>query len=87
MRKTTITTKPAKRTRSRGRASPDDAVTDALKEINRLTPSSAKASQAIALLKSWLKDDSGYDEQTWPKLKKALDQQRAKAGARRLFDE
>ena len=87
MRKTTITAKPVKRTRSRGRASPDDAVTAALKDINRLTPGSAKATQAIALLKSWLKDDSGYDEQTWPKLKKALDQQRAKVGARRLFDE
>ena len=87
MRKTTITAKPAKRARSPGRASPDDAVTAALKDINRLTPGSAKAAQTIALLKSWLKDDSGYDEQTWPKLKKALDQQRAKVGARRLFDE
>ena len=87
MRKTTITAKPVKRTRSPGRASQDDAVTAALKDINRLTPSSAKATQTIALLKSWLKDDSGYDEQTWPKLKKALDQQRAKVGARRLFDE
>ena len=87
MRKTTITAKPAKRTRSRSRVSPDDAVTAALKDIHRLTPDSAKAAQTIALLKSWLKDDSGYDEQTWPKLKKALDQQRAKVGARRLFDE
>ena len=56
-------------------------------EIKQLKPGSAKAAEAIALLKSWLKDDSGYDEQTWPKLKKALDQQRAKVGARRLFDE
>ena len=87
MRKTTITAKPAKRTRSRSRASHDAAVTAALKDINRLTPGSAKAAQAIELLKSWLKDDSGYDEQTWPKLKKALDQQRTKVGARRLFDE
>ena len=87
MRKTTITAKPAKRTRSRGHAAPDNAVDAALKDINRLTPGSAKAAQAIALLKSWLKDDSGYDEQTWPKLKKALDQQRAKVGTRRLFDE
>ncbi len=87
MRKTTITTKPAKRTRSRGRAASDIAVAAALKDINRLTPGSAKAAETIALLKSWLKDDSGYDEQTWPKLKKALDQQRAKVGARRLFDE
>lgn len=87
MRKTTITKKPAKRMRSRSRESQDVSVTAALNDINRLTPVSAKGVQAIALLKSWLKDDSGYDEQAWPKLRKSLDQQRAKVGARRLFDE
>ena len=87
MRKATMTAKPSKRNRSGGQVSQQGAVAAALQEINRLKPGSAKAAGAIALLKSWLKDASGYDEQTWPKLKKALDQQRAKVGARRLFDE
>jgi hypothetical protein len=41
----------------------------------------------INLLRSWLADESGYDEETWPKLKKALDQQRRRVGARGLFDD
>jgi hypothetical protein len=38
------------------------------------------------LLKSWLADDSGYDEKTWPRLKKALDRERQRVRARELFD-
>lgn len=87
MRKSTITAKPAKRKRSRIRVPQDEAVIAALNDLNRMAPVLGKGAQAIALLKSWLKDDSGYDEQAWPKLKKSLDQQRAKVGARRLFDE
>jgi hypothetical protein len=39
---------------------------------------------ALALLDEWLNDDSGYDEETWPELKAALDRDRP--SARRLFD-
>jgi len=39
----------------------------------------------IALLNSWLKDESGYDERTWPVLKKALEKNRL--GYRGLFDD
>ncbi len=38
---------------------------------------------AIRLLEEWLADESGYDEETWPKLKKALDEDRL--SSRRLF--
>lgn len=31
---------------------------------------------AIRLLEEWLADESGYDEETWPELKKALDENR-----------
>jgi hypothetical protein len=41
----------------------------------------------IRLLDSWLADESGYDEETWPELKKALDEERRRVGARRLFDD
>ena len=38
----------------------------------------------IALLDEWLQDESGYDEETWPELKKALD--RGRLSERKLFD-
>jgi hypothetical protein len=38
------------------------------------------------LLDSWIADESGYDEGTWPDLKGALDRNRAESGdRRRLF--
>lgn len=38
------------------------------------------------LLDSWMADESGYDEETWPDLKRALDRNRADSGdRRRLF--
>jgi hypothetical protein len=44
-----------------------------------------KAEAVLALLDEWLDDESGYDEQTWPELKDALDRDRL--SARKLFDE
>jgi hypothetical protein len=38
----------------------------------------------IALLDEWLKDESGYDEATWPELKQALDHDRV--SERRIVD-
>lgn len=43
-----------------------------------------KQPSAIELLDRWLQDQSGYDEETWPELKAALDRDRL--SARRLFD-
>lgn len=45
---------------------------------------SERAKKAIALLDQWMNDDSGYDEETWPELKKSLDRERL--SHRRLFD-
>ena len=42
------------------------------------------AQNAVALLDEWLNDDSGYDEETWPELKKSLDRDRL--SDRKLFD-
>jgi hypothetical protein len=44
----------------------------------------SNAEKAIALLDQWLSDQSGYDEQTWPALKEALDRDRL--CDRRLID-
>jgi len=40
----------------------------------------------IRLLQTWMADESGYDEETWPELKAALDRNRP-PGARKLFDD
>jgi hypothetical protein len=39
----------------------------------------------IRLLDEWMVDESGYDEETWPLLKKALNHERERIGARKLF--
>ncbi len=31
---------------------------------------------ALRMLEEWMADESGYDEETWPELKAALDQNR-----------
>lgn len=50
-----------------------------------VTRSSTRAAEVIRLLDEWMADASGYDENTWSKLKKALDQNRL--SSRKLFDE
>jgi hypothetical protein len=49
------------------------------------TESRRRAEQAIHLLDEWMADESGYDEETWPELKMALDRDRL--SSRRFFDE
>ncbi len=44
-----------------------------------------KPKAILALLNEWLQDESGYDEDTWPELKAALDRDRLPT--RKLFDE
>lgn len=41
----------------------------------------------IRRLDEWLADESGYDEETWPRLREALDCERERVGARELFRE
>lgn len=47
--------------------------------------SSEQAAEVARLLNEWLTDESGYDEETWPKLKDALEEDHF--SARSLFDE
>ncbi|HEX5445458.1 MAG TPA: hypothetical protein VFW87_16650 [Pirellulales bacterium] len=54
--------------------------------MDRLKAMSPRVAPIIELFQGWLTDESGYDEETWPKLRKALERERARAGARRLFD-
>jgi hypothetical protein len=55
--------------------------------MDQLEVDAPKAAKIVSLLKNWLADDSGYDENAWPQLKKALNRERDRVGARRLFDE
>jgi hypothetical protein len=73
--------------RSRSKADQRADIAAGLERLDGLRPESAQAVGLINLLRSWLADESGYDEETWPKLKKALDQQRRRVGARGLFDD
>lgn len=43
--------------------------------------------EMIRLLDEWLADESGYDEETWPLLKEALNRERELVGAPKLFPE
>ncbi|MFA6450524.1 MAG: hypothetical protein WCX65_13710 [bacterium] len=45
---------------------------------------SMRADRAIQLLDEWMKDGPEYDDETWPELKKALDENRP--SPRKLFD-
>ena len=44
-----------------------------------------KNKAAVRLLKKWLKDESGYDEETWPRLKEAIEANRL--SCRRRFSD
>jgi hypothetical protein len=77
--------KPAGKKRSQ-RTSRAQAISDTLAELDKLKATSPNAKELIDLFRDWLSDESGYDKQTWPKLKNALNRERARVGARRLFD-
>lgn len=81
------TTAKSKRQRKRGAEgkSATGEIATSLAAIEALAPNTPKAVAVVALLKTWLRDESGYDEETWPELKRALDEERAAVGARRLF--
>ncbi|MHB1423642.1 MAG: hypothetical protein ACYC3I_10700 [Gemmataceae bacterium] len=88
MKKSTSEPKPSRRgqTRSTSKAEQKVAIKMALEQLDALVPETPKLARLIVLLRSWLTDESGYDERTMPKLMKALDEERDQAGARRLFD-
>jgi hypothetical protein len=80
-----------KRTSNRRRKGPTSASRNAaiaatIARLDQLDVRKPKAERVIATFKSWLRDESGYDEETWPKLKAALESDRKRVGARGLFD-
>ncbi len=89
MKKTTPSSRKTSRARARSRLikKPATDIATTIERLDKLRPKSAQAAGLISLLRSWLADESGYDEETWPKLKKALDQERGRVGARSLFDD
>ncbi|HVA45656.1 MAG TPA: hypothetical protein VNH11_04650 [Pirellulales bacterium] len=69
-----------------GQKRSEQTISETLAELDRVETASPKAKPLIDLFRDWLTDESGYDEETWPKLKNALNRERARVGARRLFD-
>jgi hypothetical protein len=74
-----------RRANSRSGTKQQAVIANTLERLDKLRPESDQAAGLIRLLRSWLADESGYDEETWPKLKKALDQERRRVGAASLF--
>lgn len=59
---------------------------DPISSVEYVDEESARSERghgAVRLLESWLEDESGYDEEAWPDLKKRLDEDRP--SSRRLF--
>jgi hypothetical protein len=67
------------------RETDNEKISAALAAVDKMEAASPEAAAVAGLLKSWLTDESGYDEETWPKLKEALDRERRRIGARDLF--
>lgn len=76
--------KPKKKTKATARISLAETKAH-LDRLKRKAPT-PKAAKLIALMREWLDDESGYDEEALPELMKALDAERDRVGARRLFD-
>jgi len=89
MGKTKVSPKSAAKTRSRStsKIEKEASIAATLAEIDQLKPKTKKAAKVLALLKTWLTDESGYDEQAWPKLKLAIESQHKRVGAWKLFDD
>jgi hypothetical protein len=87
-KKHTFSIKPRRSKRTGKKAQTDpEAIQTTIAALDRVEPSNVKVAGLISLLKGWLLDESGYDEEVWPQLKKALDQERTRIGARRLFND
>jgi hypothetical protein len=56
-----------------------------LKETEELDDRKEKNQVLIQALHEWMDDESGYDEENWPKLKKALEENHD--SNRKLFSE
>jgi hypothetical protein len=85
IRKSSKKSSDSSRKTKRG-ATKRDAIDEAVRALDRLEPTSPKAKRIIAMLRSWWTDESGYDEEAWPALSRSLDRERARVGARKLFD-
>ncbi len=77
---------PARRRAERRLSKRRVAASAAIEGLARVQTRTRKGAKIAALLKSWLEDESGYDEKAFSGLKKRLNEQRDRVGARRLFD-
>lgn len=78
--------KPAVKGKRRSKMA-QPTIESAIETIDAIGAPTPEAAKALTLLKTWLADESGYDEETWPELKRALNEERDRVGARRLFND
>ena len=64
-----------------------EAIAATISELNSIRPTDPKTIRVLGMFKEWLSDESGYDEAVLPRLKKAMNKERDRVGARRLFDD
>jgi len=57
----------------------------ALRERKRADTMPPAARKFRKLIRSWLADDSGYDEQAWPRIKRVIEENRL--SRRKRFDD
>ena len=57
----------------KSRGDKSSAIASTLKDLQEIKVETRKARRVVEMLESWLRDESGYDEKTWPKLKKSLE--------------
>ena len=50
--------------------------------VDEMSAALPLVAEAASLLASWLRDDPGDEEEVWPKLKKALEEERRRLSAR-----
>ncbi len=69
----------------KSRGDKSSAIASTLNDPQEIKVETRKARRVVEMLESCLRDESGYDEKTWPKLKKSIERERKRVGARGLF--
>lgn len=76
---------PADRARSERLQQPPKSTAELFRQVDRATLRRRNA-KVRQLIQTWLNDESGYEEETWPLLKRRLNRNRA-GGQRKLYDD
>ena len=85
MGKQAVKNRTKRATRKKFSAAYQRKIAERIAQLDEIAASNPKAERIVALLKSWLADESGYDERVWPELKRGLEENHT--SSRQLFCE